>query len=162
MNDDLMIKMVLDTWYAKVKDADRLFDKLTDEQLQNEVAPGRNRGIYLLGHMVAVHDRMLPLLDLEERSFTELDEAFISNPDKAFEITISATELKQNWKDVNAKLASHFNKMQSAEWFTKHKAVSEEDFVKELHRNKLNVIINRTNHLSGHLGQLIFLDNAKP
>lgn len=161
MNEDLMIKMVLDTWYAKVKDADNLFDKLTDEQLQNEVAPGRNRGIYLLGHMVAVHDRMLPLLDLEERSFTSLDEAFISNPDKAIEITISAAELKQNWKAVNAKLASHFNKMQSAEWFKKHKAVSEEDFAREPHRNKLNVIISRTNHLSGHLGQLIFLDNGK-
>jgi len=36
-------------------------------------------------------------------------------------------------------------------------AVSDEDFSKEPHRNKLNVIINRTNHMSYHLGQLILL-----
>lgn len=39
----------------------------------------------------------------------------------------------------------------------KHSAVSEEDFAKEPHRNKLNLLLNRTNHLSYHHGQLVFL-----
>ena len=35
--------------------------------------------------------------------------------------------------------------------------VSAEDFAKEPHRNKLNLIINRTNHQNTHYGQLIYL-----
>jgi hypothetical protein len=47
--------------------------------------------------------------------------------------------------------------MKADEWFNKHTAVSAEDFAKEPHRNKLNVIVNRTNHTSYHLGQLVYL-----
>ncbi|MFM6924670.1 MAG: hypothetical protein ACKOU7_04155 [Ferruginibacter sp.] len=50
------LKMVFDRWYALVKNFDDTLHTLTDEQLQQEIAPGKNRGIYLLGHMVAVHD----------------------------------------------------------------------------------------------------------
>jgi hypothetical protein len=32
--------------------------------------------------------------------------------------------------------------------------ISEQDFAKEPMRNKLNVLINRTNHLAYHYGQL--------
>ncbi len=35
--------------------------------------------------------------------------------------------------------------------------VSDEDFEKEPHRNKLNIIVTRTSHLSYHTGQLILL-----
>jgi hypothetical protein len=36
------------------------------------------------------------------------------------------------------------------DWFSRHMLVSPEDFAKEPHRNKLNVIINRTNHMANH------------
>jgi len=39
----------------------------------------------------------------------------------------------------------------------KHTSVSEEDFAKEPHRNRLNVLTTRTTHLASHYGQLIFL-----
>ena len=57
----LIIKMALDAWHVYINRTDKLFNELTDEQLVNEVAPGRNTGIYLLGHLAAVHDAMLPL-----------------------------------------------------------------------------------------------------
>jgi len=47
--------------------------------------------------------------------------------------------------------------MSPSDWFTKHSAISAEDFEKEPHRNKLNILINRTNHQSYHMGQLIYL-----
>jgi hypothetical protein len=59
---EVFIKMVLDAWNVYVKRTDDLFNALSDEQLLNEIAPKRNRGIYLLGHLTAVHDRMLPIL----------------------------------------------------------------------------------------------------
>jgi hypothetical protein len=157
MATQVMIKMVLDIWHSKIKESDTLFDKLSDEQLQKQVVPGRNSGIYLLGHLVAVHDRLLPLLGLGERLYPQLDESFIDNPDGAKSSPATISELRQYWKNINTTLAGHFSKLEPDQWFQKHNSVSAADFEKEPHRNKLNVIINRTNHLSYHLGQLVFL-----
>jgi hypothetical protein len=57
-------------------------------------------------------------------------------------------------------LSEHFSKLSFTEWFQKHNAVSETDFAKEPHRNKLNIVINRTNHLANHLGQLLLLKTS--
>jgi hypothetical protein len=54
-------------------------------------------------------------------------------------------------------LAENFAKLTTDAWFERHNSVSAGDFEKERHRNKLNIIINRTNHLSYHNGQLVFL-----
>jgi len=60
--DQIFVKMAVDGWDGQVTATSKLFDQLTDEQLMEEVAPGKNRGIYLLGHLVSVHDKMLSLL----------------------------------------------------------------------------------------------------
>jgi hypothetical protein len=149
--------MVLSTWYSQIKEADALYDKLTDDQLKNEVAPNRNTGMYLLGHMVAVHDRMLPLLSFGDRLYPHLDKGYITDPDKTGTQTAAASDLRAEWKNINSILAGHFNNLKTEEWFERHNSVSPEDFAKEPHRNKLNVVLNRANHLSYHLGQMIFL-----
>jgi hypothetical protein len=100
----------------------------------------------------------LPLLGFGEELYPQLEAVFLSSPDRAHADMPSVNDLKKYWKEVNAKLTNSINQMQPAEWFTKHNAISEEDFAKEPFRNKLNIIINRTNHLSYHLGQLIYLE----
>lgn len=157
MDNAIMVKMVMDAWHSKIDAASNLWDALTDEELHSEVAPGRNRGIYLLGHLIAVHDHMLPLLGFGEQAYPQLTEIYITNADRAKTDTATTAELRQLWKNVNATLVHHFDKMSSDDWFTKHTAVSAEDFAKEPHRNKLNIIINRTNHLSYHTGQIALL-----
>jgi len=157
---ELLIKSALDTWYSQVSSVDKLLETLTDAQLQKEVSPNKNRGIYLLGHLVAVHDRLLSLLNLGTRLHPELDEAFITNPDNAAAIMPSLPDLRYYWKEVNDALAEHFNKLTPDEWFQKHNSVSEEDFAKEPHRNRLAVLINRATHLSYHSGQLVLLKMA--
>ena len=149
--------MVLDAWNVYISRTDKLFNELTDEQLANEVAPGRNTGVYLLGHLAAVHDAMLPLCGLGEKLYPELEDIFIKNPDKSGLEKPATKELRKSWIEVNEKLSRHFSQFAAGEWFQKHTAVSAEDFAKEPHRNKLNVLINRTNHLANHLGQLVFL-----
>lgn len=156
-NQQIIIKSTLDLWNARVKEADGLLATLTDEQLQKEIAPGRNRGIYLLGHLTAVHDRMLPLLNFGERQYTDLDEAFINQPDKAVAELPSPETLRSYWNAANSKLGVHFLSLQPDEWFQKHNSVSSEDFAKEPHRNRLNVVLGRTTHLAYHVGQLALL-----
>lgn len=159
--EEIFIKMVLDAWYTQVTRMDDIFSSLSDEQLMNEIAPGRNRGVYLLGHMAAVHDRMLPLLGLGEQLNSDMYKIFVENPDKAIAQLPAIGNLKLYWRNVNTTLSKHFNNLTPAEWFQKHNSVSEEDFATEPHRNKLNIIINRTNHLSSHLGQLYYLSKKE-
>jgi len=154
---EILMKCLLDNWYSNISRVDNLLDVLTDEQLQQEVAPSRNRGIYLLGHLAAVHSRLLPLLGFGEHLYPQLDEIFLTSPDKSRADLPPTADLRKYWRGANEKLAAHFSTMQPDDWFQKHTSVSDEDFEKEPHRNKLNVLISRTNHLSYHFGQLIFL-----
>jgi hypothetical protein len=156
---ELIIKMSLDAWNGQLSRANKLFDSHTDDQLQHEVAPGRNSGVYLLGHLAAIHDAMLPLLGFGEKLYPELENIFIKNPDKSGLEKPTVIHLRSAWNNVNKKLSQKFSELTVDEWLQKHNAVSEEDFAKEPHRNRLNVLFSRTNHLANHLGQLAFLKN---
>jgi hypothetical protein len=158
---ELFIKMTVDAWNTQVARLTKLFDALSDEQLATQTAPDRNTGIYLLGHLVAVTDGMLPLLGFSEKLYPQLEKPFITSPDQSGQEFPAAQELRKYWTAINAKLNEHIAATTPDEWFKKHNSVSTEDFVKEPHRNKLNILINRTNHNSYHLGQLIYLKPKK-
>ena len=153
----VFIKMALSAWDTYNTRLNKLIDTLSDEQLIAETAPGRNTGIYLLGHLIAVSDGLFPILGFGERLFPKLDKIFLETPDKSGLEMPSINELKEYWKKVNVKLTDHIIRVPADEWFTRHNNVSEADFANEPHRNKLNIIINRTNHTSYHLGQLAYL-----
>ena len=153
----IFIKMAISAWETYNERVTKLVDTLSDEQLIAETAPGRNSGIYLVGHLVAVSDALFPILGFGERLFPQLDKIFLESPDKSGLALPSIQELKEYWNTVNTKLEDHIRKMPANEWFSRHNNVSEADFAKEPHRNKLNIIINRTNHTSYHLGQLVYL-----
>lgn len=150
--------MALAAWESHTKRVNNLLDKLSDAQLTAQVAPGRNSGTYLLGHLTAVNDYMLPLFGLGERLYPDLEQVFINTPDGAVADKHPAAELRTYWHNVSNTLTGHFNNMTAEDWFARHTSVSAEDFAREPHRNKLNVLLNRTNHQSYHLGQLAFLD----
>ena len=152
-----IISQVKTTWTGRNTAVTAFMNKYPNEDVYlKEIAPGRNRAIYLFGHLIAVNDGMIPLMGLGEKLFPEL-EAFVSSPDKSFEIKHSVKELKQAWEKLNVFLTERFNNLNEQEWLGKHTAVSEEDFVKDPQRNKLNILIGRTNHQSYHLGQMNLL-----
>ena len=161
IQQEIFIKMVLDAWNTHIKRTDELFNSLSDDQLLNEIAPNRNRAVYLLGHLTAVHDRMLPVLGFGNQLYPHLYNVFVEKPDKAVTDIPAIADLRLYWKEVNARLAENFKELTPDEWFHRHNSVSEEDFIKEPHRNKLNLVVNRTNHLATHLGQLVFLKNKE-
>ena len=157
MEKELLVNMVLTGWQSINKRIEKLVDGLTEEQLQAEVAPGRNRGIYLVGHMATVSDMMLPLLGLGAALKPDYQAIFVSSPDKAVKELPSTTEVKNYLKEVNNTLNAQFAKLTADDWLKKHTQVSDEDFAKEPHRNRLNIILSRTSHHNYHLGQLAFL-----
>jgi DinB superfamily len=154
-NEELLVVTALNSWKLVIGRFDQNLAALTDEQLQKQVAPGKNRLLYLVGHLTAVHDRMFPMLGLGERLHPELDETYITNPDRALVDPVSAADLRKAWTEVNGKLTSAFERFTAADWLEKHTVVSEEDFVKDPTRNRLAVVMSRTNHASFHSGQAV-------
>jgi hypothetical protein len=98
---------------------------------------------------------MLPMLGIGERLHPELDEPFITNPDKALADSVSASDLKKAWTEVNHKLTVAFERFTPEDWVQKHTAVSDEDFAKDPTRNRIAVVMSRTNHASFHMGQAV-------
>jgi hypothetical protein len=153
----LFVKMVLDSCRNQIKLVNNILAKLSNEELENEVSPTRNRGVYILGHLTAVHDLMLPLLRFEESIYPDLQPIFFDAPDGEMSSMPSVEQVKKQWNDVNDKLFFHFENLPAEEWFTRHANVSQEDFLKEPNRNRLNVLNGRTLHTSYHRGQLALL-----
>jgi hypothetical protein len=108
-----LIDSALRNWRSTVDRAGKLFGDLSQEQLLQEVAPGKNRVIYLWGHLTA------------------------------FNI----------WQETSQILWTGFSKLSVADWLQKHGAVSEEDFLREPHRNRFTILLARTAHIAYHLGQ---------
>jgi DinB superfamily len=154
-NQELVGITVLNSWKLVISRFDKILGELSDEQLQQQAAPGKNRIFYLVGHLTAIHDRMFPLLDLGERLHPELDETYITNSDRVLADPLSASELRRAWTEVNHKLTAAFERFTLEDWLQKHTSASEEDFAKDPTRNRLAVVMSRTNHASFHTGQAI-------
>jgi len=154
-HEEMLLSGTLAAWKTNFERADKLFSALTPDQLEKEIAPGKNRLIYLWGHLTAVHDAMLPLLGFGPRLHPEYDPAFLSQPDGAVADLPSPIEIKKSWDDINGQLHAGFAKLTPSDWLLKHASVSEEDFAKNPARNRFAILLSRTNHLSYHLGQAV-------
>ncbi len=150
--DSAFVANAVGVWKAALERADKFFNSLTEEELQYHVAPDRNRLIYLWGHLTAMHDRMSVLLGVGARTTPTFDDVFLTVADGASDLPPSE-EVREAWKHVSDQLSAGINRLSADEWLEKHTAVKDEDFAKDPLRNKLSILLTRTNHLSYHLGQ---------
>jgi len=153
-SNDLFVQMALKAWNGQVSLADKFFASVSDEQMLTEIAPGRNRIIYILGHLIAVHDNLIALLGLGDRLYQSYDEPFLKSPDKSGLTLPDVVTLRADWQRSNEILKNYFVNLTAEEWLARHNAMSDEDWQKDPARNKLSVLLSRTNHLAYHFGQL--------
>jgi len=153
-NDEVFAGTTIAQWKLAINRLDQLTSALSDDQLQKEVSPGRNRVYYIVGHLTAVHDRMLPMLFLGKRLHPELDKHFLEEADKTTPDQLSAADLRKAFTEVNTTLTAAIESLPAAEWLKRHDAVSEEDFAKEPLRNRLAVLQSRAGHAMFHAGQI--------
>jgi hypothetical protein len=153
----IFVQMALKAWNIQISRADKFFSALPDESFEKEIAPGKNRVIYLLGHLIAVNDSMISLFGLGDRYYAHFDEAFIRTPDKSGNAFPELADLKQHWKKSIEILDNGFAQLSADDWFGKHTAMTDEDLVNDPGRNKLSVLLNRTSHVAYHLGQLVLV-----
>ena len=143
-----LIDSALRNWRSNVDRAGKLFGNLSEEQLLREVAPGKNRLIYLWGHLTAFNDALIPLLGFGPRIHPELDLMFVSNPDRTVPAILLGEDFKIIWQETSQLLWTGFSKLSVADWLQKHGAVSEEDFLREPHRNRFTILLGRTAHIA--------------
>lgn len=155
--EEQFVSSAIKSWKLWIGRFDGIVEAADDAKLQQRIAPGRNRIAYLVGHLAAVHDRMLPLLGLGERLHPELDAAYLDNPDGTHPDPLSPSDLKNAWKEVNGKLTAGMDALGPKEWLDRHTSVSEEDFAKDPSRNRLSVLLSRTSHVAMHLGQAVLV-----
>ena len=153
----IFVSMVLDAWRTQNTRVDKFLVEVSDEQLAWPAVLGRNSGLYVIGHLTGITAGLLPILGWGERKYPEFEESFVKRPDDAESKIATAAEVRKAWKHVTDTAEKKFRDVRPDEWFEQHTAVSAEDFAREPNRNRLNVIVNRTNHQSYHLGQLLFL-----
>ncbi|MDF7813820.1 DinB family protein [Hymenobacter sp. YC55] len=155
-HEKTIVDLVVNQFEGKVQQTSAVFTTLGAEAAQLPVAPDRNTVGYLLGHLVAVHDKLLEGLSLGERLHPEWDSLFLA-PQQNGSTYPAYQELLGAWQQVNAELGAGFATLTVADWLTKHAYVSDEDFAREPHRNKLNLLLSRTGHLFHHGGQLVLV-----
>jgi hypothetical protein len=155
--EETFVKTALIAWNQWMGRATKFIEALPDEKFEQEIAPGKNRVIYVVGHLASVNDSMLPQLRLGEVTYPELREPFVVQPDRSVAKLPSPQELKQIWPDINTRLNAAFEPLTPSQWLERHSSVSEDDFAKEPHRNRLALLLSRTTHIGYHAGQLLLL-----
>ena len=148
--DQRLVQAATRAWTSSVARAGEQFDRW-----QREVAPGKNRILYLYGHLIAIHDRMLPLLGLGERCCEALDTPFLTAPDDTAGNYPDLDELRAAWTNVHAALETGMLALSPAAWSEAHTAVSSADFEQNPWRNRFNILLSRTSHLAYHMGQIL-------
>jgi len=153
----VLTKIALNAWQIQTDRATKFINESSDELLLKEIAPGKNRGIYLMGHLIAIHDALPEILGFGKKAYPDLGAIFITAPDKTIDKIPTVSELRDMWASVHDRLKNEFSKMPAEKWFTRHESMTDADFEKDPARNKLSVLVTRTNHLAYHFGQLRLL-----
>ena len=151
-----MINQLLDQWDNKIQETTDLFVSFREQHAMEPVGPGKNRVIYILGHLIVASDCFLAALELNGRCYPEYDELFLTPQHPANEYP-AYDLLLQQWVSINEILSAYLRQLSPADWKSKHNYISETDFIFEHKRNKFNVLLNRNAHLFHHAGQLALI-----
>lgn len=142
----LFTRIALNTWKATVGRFDDIVAASSDEELEREVTPGKSRLFYLVGHLTALHDRLLPVLGLGERRHAELDDEFGAERDEHRTSAVSPMRVRQLWSEVNATVLAGMERLTPEQWLEKPPAAVEP--------SRLSVLLNWTDHVSLHSTQI--------
>lgn len=156
------VTLIVSKWKKFNREITKFFTAQDDSYYSTEIVPGKNRASYILGHLIVSNDDLFSIFGFGEPLYPGLA-TFYYSADRAYPDSDlpSIAELRTYWKNVNLQLEEKFSNMSPGDWLEKHTAVSEEGFKADPTRNKLGVLLNRTLHISHHIGQLNLMENPK-
>jgi DinB superfamily len=141
-------------WDTYNKRMQKVLDEITDGKFAKPLFPGGNSPSWILGHLADTDDKLAEVMGIGTRLFPDLSTIYHHERGKNQDGHLSKEELTSKWKEIGARLDKAFKSWDEKEWLSRHTLVSPEDFAKEPHRNKLNVMLGRVAHKASHLGQV--------
>lgn len=154
---NIITQVAISQWEQHVTRATRLLKQMPDEVLSSHIAPGKNTGTYVVGHLIAIHDAMPKILGIGEAQHPELFDVYVAQPDSADTAKKTVQELRDLWDETHERVTNLIKEMPEEDWLKRHASMTDEDFEANPYRNRLSVLLNRTNHFAFHLGQLRLL-----
>ena len=151
------IEICLLQWTTYNTRMQKMLDGISTQGFSTAIVPNGNSPSWLFGHLVDTDDKLLDLFGIRSRLFPELEKIYHHERGANQSGHLSKEELIAKWKAISTELEGAFKSWGEKEWMGRHNAVSEEDFKKEPHRNKLNVMLSRVEHKASHLGQIAML-----
>lgn len=148
------LQICLLQWDALNKRMLKTIDSISEENFNNPIVEGGNSPSWIMGHLVEADDALLELLGIGKRLFPDLTKIYHHERGTNQTGHLTKQEIVQRFKSVFEALDKAFKSWSEADWLMRHTAVSEEDFKKEPHRNRLNVMLSRVSHKASHLGQI--------
>ncbi len=148
------LEICLLQWDAYNRMMKKVIDTIDEKDFNKPIVPGGNSPSWLLGHLADTDDKLLELFGIRSRMFPELAKIYHHERGTNQSGHLTKAELAAKWRAIVEELDSTFKKMSESDWHARHMSVSEEDFKKEPHRNKLNVMLSRVTHKASHLGQI--------
>lgn len=149
-----ILDICLIQWDAYNRNMQKALDSIHEENFHKPIVPGGNSPSWLLGHLADTDDALLELFGIRKRMFPELATIYHHERGTNQNGHLTKEELTTKWIMIVTELDRAFKSMSESDWLGRHMVVSEEDFKKQPHRNKLNVMLSRVTHKASHLGQI--------
>ena len=144
-------------WATHNKRIQKVFASMEGPNFERPIIPGGNSPSWILGHLVDTDDALLEILGIGPRLYPDLAKIYHDDPSTNQNGHLDSGELQKCWKAILARMDEVTKGWTENEWLGRHTLVSEEDFKKEPHRNKLNVMLSRVTHKASHLGQIAMM-----
>lgn len=140
-------QLIFHAWLLQNRKISDLINRLSDDDLRKDVVTGRNSGLYLLGHLIASNDMLMPLFGFGGKMYPEYEKIFLCTPDKCSQKFPPTDLVRKHWFALNEELRGRFAAMEEKEWICQSEQETE----------RLKIMLNVVNHQCYHLGQLAFL-----
>lgn len=149
-------KLLLDQYKAMRGWVNMYLHELSDEELRSEIIPGKNHGVWILGHLVASDDTLSEYLGYGPQLFPETQVFTQSKQLIPVDKCKHPSILRDEWKKVCEKNETIYRQLTDSELDQPHALIQgnlEDDYFK----TKQGVTINWTLHQVHHAGQLALL-----
>jgi hypothetical protein len=144
-------------WLCMTAWASGYIGRLSDDDLRMEVAPGRNHGVWVLGHLIESEDELSKFLGKGAMLYPDYEETFgMKSKLLPVEAYGQVAKLREQWNTVVAKNDAMFRNLNDAEWDEPH-ALVEGDVKDDFYGTKGRCVYLWNLHQMYHVGQLALL-----
>jgi hypothetical protein len=151
-------KLFYEQWKNMIFWVDMYLNSISDETLKQEITPGGNHGIWILGHLIASEDDLAEYIGNGEIMFPEYKEIFRKGGKiLTAESYPSATQLRGDWRKVLEKNEKLYASLTDEELSSPHNRVLDDNIENDFFKTRERCISFWHFHQVHHAGQLALL-----